>query len=482
MKKLKIGSIYLKTILFLLPFIAIMTDFHFDNDFWFTINQDRYILSNGFPHEVIGTVHHGLSFIYQSYGTGLLFYLIYNTFGKIGIMLLLITIVQLTSYFFYKLCHTISNNKKISLLVTMFFIFFYSLFFAVTRPHIFTILNLTIILYLLEKYIKENKIKYLIPIPIIGLLQINMHGIYLLPILIIITPYLINSFKFKIKFLNLESTGYNKKPLFITYIITFLVGFINPYTYKTLFYGLTSYTNALMKKTIFELASPSMHNIHGQIIILLMVTCYLIYYFNRNKKIPLRYLLLILGTTIMVLDAVKSASFFALCAIFPLAYLAYRDKDIKEKLNKRKIIINSLIVICTITILSLTIKFRENPQEAITKELVDYNTVENAKVYTSFENGSYLEYMGFNCYIDPRAEVFIKANNKKEDILDEYFNLQKGKLSYQEFLKKYDFDYLFIEKENDILYYDLRIFPIDNYELIKEDKNYEIWQKKTKLS
>ena len=470
------NTIYLKTILFLIPILSLLK-FGLDNDFWFTINQGRYVIDNGFPTTLISTIHEGLSFIYQSYGTGVLFYLVYNTFGVTGMMILLILIAELIDYFFYKLCYTISNNKNISYILTIIFMTIFSLFFLVTRPHIFTVLNLTIILYLLEKYIKENKVKYLIPIPFVGLLESNMHGIYLLPLLIIISPYVINSFKFKI--LKIESNGYNKTPLFITYILTFLIGFINPYTYKTVFYGLKSYTS-FMKGFITELASPSIHNDVGIVIIGFMFLCYLAYYIKK-QKMPLRYYLLILGTTYMALDAVKSAPFFMLCGLFPIAYFYKTNIIDNTKSTKNQFIIVSIIVIATVSLSILNI----NPvKEMDIKKTIDYldknNTINNPKLYTSFWDGSYVEYRGYNCYIDPRAEAYLKVNNHKEDILMEYNYLQNSaNINHNEFIKKYDFDYLVIHKQDDSLYYYLRNYPNDLYERVYEDKNYELWQKKT---
>jgi len=471
------NTIYLKALLFLVPIMSVLLNFGLDNDFWFTINQGRYILNHGFPTTVISTVHEGLSFIYQSYGTGVLFYLIYKYFGEIGMMVLLILIAELIDYFFYKLCYTISNNKTISYIITIVFMTSFSLFFLVTRPHIFTVLILIIILYLLEKYIKENKTKYLIPIPFLGLIEANMHGIYLLPLMIILSPYIIDSFKFKI--LKIESSGYNKKPLLIIFILTFLVSFINPYTYKTIFYGLKSYTS-FMKSFIIELSSPSIHDLTGIIIIGYMFLCFLVYYIKK-EKLPLRYYLLILGTTYMALDAIKSAPFFMICASFPIAYLFKTNKPINLQSTKRQKIIASSMVIVTTVILIFNIRYVDNHNLSKVANFLDkHNTIKNPKLYTDFWNGSYMEYRGYNCYIDPRGEVFLKVNNKKEDILVEYYNLQNtNNVNYKDFLKKYDFDYLLLNKESDTLYYNLRNYPIDSYEIIYEDKESELWQKKT---
>ena len=41
--------------------------FSYDNDFWFSINQGRYILNSGFPIKAINSIHN-FDFIYQEAG------------------------------------------------------------------------------------------------------------------------------------------------------------------------------------------------------------------------------------------------------------------------------------------------------------------------------------------------------------------------------------------------------------------------------
>ena len=61
-KNIPLYNLYL--ILFLLPFFKLIYYKNFDNDFWFTINQGRYIIEHGFPTKVINVIHN-LNFIYQ---------------------------------------------------------------------------------------------------------------------------------------------------------------------------------------------------------------------------------------------------------------------------------------------------------------------------------------------------------------------------------------------------------------------------------
>ena len=459
---------------FVVPIALFIGKFMYDNDFWFTINQGRYILENGFPDTVINTIHEGLPFVYQSWGSGILFYLIYHYIGNYGIILLTLIVLELTTYFYYKLCVLVSKNNHRSIILTTLLMLIF-LLYTFPRPHLFTVLNLVLILYCLEKYIKTNNKKKLIPIPFIYLLQVNMHGMYYIPLLIFIIPYLINSFKFKIKFLNQGPVNYHKKPLFITYLISLLVGFINPYTYKIYTYGFSSYGNQVMKENINELKSLALDNSFGILCIATMILTYVVFLISRKKKIPIRYYLLLIGTTILALDAYKSFYFFIICSFFPIAYIYRCNKE--QKYSKKVKIVTISIILILATIFTSTTRIIEPLQHKPASFLVQNKKIDNPRVYTSFDDGSYFEYMGFNCYVDPRAELFVKKINKKADILIEYFDLQKGLINIQDFLDRYNFDYLVI-RHSDILYTYISDEDDIPYTKIYEDDNYQIWEKK----
>lgn len=73
------------------------------------------------------------------------------------------------------------------------------------------------------------------------------------------------------------------------------------------------------------------------------------------------------------------------------------------------------------------------------------------KLYTGYNDGGMAEFLGIPAYIDPRADVFVKTNNRKTDIMKEYYDLQHGALYYKDFLNKYQFTHIIITKD-DILY------------------------------
>ena len=197
---------------------------------------------------------------------------------------------------------------------------------------------------------------------------------------------------------------------------------------------------------------------------------------NRKKKVPLRYYLLALGTAILAIDAYKSFYLFLACSLFSIAYFYREEKE--TVISKKTKIITSIIILVIATTVLCTTKVLTPPQHDPATYLVENNKIENPKVYTSFEDGSYFEYMGFNCYVDPRAEVFIKKNNKKEDILKENFDMQHGVIAVKDFLDKYNFDYLVVKVDSDAIYTYLQENPDNDFNKIYDKDKYQIWEKK----
>ena len=450
-----------------------MLGFQYDNDFWFTINQGRYVLEHSFPTTAIYSIHN-LDFLFQSWGSGVVFYTVYNYVGLYGIVSLMIIVSGLTMFFFYKLCFITSNNKRGSLLITIIAYLLYNVFFIVSRPHIFTVLNLVIMLYLLESYVKTNKTKYLYWLPLVTLLEVNMHGIYYIVLLVIASPYLINAFKFKI--FGIESKGYRKKPIIIAFILMIITGFINPYGYKTIIYGFTSYgNNSLFNNTVIELLALDFHNIVQRIYIIVIIVTYVLY-FTKHKEKPLRYTLLLLGTSYLAFDALKSYYFFVFAGLFPLAILFNKREDIDKSYSKTYHIIHaSFTVIACISTFFLLNK----PKDPPVKEIIDYlDTVvtnkEEIKLFTDYASGSYAEFMGYYCYLDPRGEIFLKSVNKKVDIYKEYDDVEKNRINYKDFIDKYMFDYMIVDNKESIGY----LMKHDSYiyKKVMENKRYTLYE------
>ena len=455
---------------FNIPLLIVLAwNIHY-NDIWFLLNHGRYILNNGFPTIEPFTIHHDFAFVIQQWLSSVIFYLTYSTLGKYGLLVLTLLVTGYIIFISYKLCMLLSNNRySLSVLITTIMTSLLASYFITSRPQIFTFAIIITEVYLLEKYIRENNKKYLYGLPILSLLQINLHASMFFMQFAFLLPYLIDSFRYKIG--PLKSEGYNKRPLFIIAIIMFLVGFINPYGIEAITYIFRSYGNYYVNKYIGEMVPLSLSDSLGKLYLAIIFLIVCIYIFYRKKEIKPRYFYLLAGTMYLGFSSYKGFAYFIIGGILPLAdYLKdyFKKRIDKVKVKPYRYLLNSCCIVGVVLLViigtnSMTFTYAY-------KEGIDY-LLENEKasditLYTGYSEGAYPEWMGIKCYIDPRAEVFFKANNKKDDILDEYFILQKEHtIEVKDFLEKYKFSHLLVP-EDDYLYDNMD--DIDNYEIIYE--------------
>ena len=468
MKKIKFKYI----ILFLIPILFfIQYNLRIDNDFWFTIKEGEYVINNGFPNVVPFTIYDNLNFIYQSYGAGVIFSFIYKLLGTYGILFFVIFILIMMTYFYYRLCMKVSNNNEnISILVTVITMSLLAVNYITTRPQIFTYLNLIIVLYIMELYSNTNNRKYLYILLVISLIQSNIHCMIFFMLIIFMLPYIFNN-----------SKEYEMKSILVTMLFMILTGLINPYGINNLLYVFNSYGQNILEKTIKELQPLSFSSLFGKIHIFIILIIYILY-FKSRKKIPIRYLLLLFGTTYLAFDTLRGVSLFIIGSFSPLAYL-YKDIpniDISKYIPKIiKVLITIILFIISLILIFIPRNYYPDAKEPI-DYLVNNYIISDIKLYTSFSDGSYAVYKGIKCSMDPRAEVFLKKNNHKFDIYKEYNDLQSGIINYEDYLKKYNFTHLLINKK-DYLYSKLEKNSY-NYIVIKEYKNYKIYIRKDLLN
>ena len=75
-----------------------------DNDFWFLLKGGDYVMANGIPHTEPFTMHQGWNFVMQQWLSSVVFALIYNTFGVMGMVVTMSIISLITTLIIYKIC------------------------------------------------------------------------------------------------------------------------------------------------------------------------------------------------------------------------------------------------------------------------------------------------------------------------------------------------------------------------------------------
>lgn len=371
----------------------------------------------------------------------------------------------------------LSEGKiKLSFLITIIFDIFFVIMFLRTRPQSLDAILLLLEIYLLELYVKKGKRYYLIGLPIISILMINFHSSLWLMLFVLLIPYFVE----RIKHFSCEK--YKIKPLLIVTILMVICGLFNPYGIEAIKYLFNSYGITAINNMVEEMKPLTIKN--GVFIFVYFALVVYSFYYNKGKN-KLRYFLLTLGTLYLAFKHYRGFLFFIICTIPALNYnfknLIKGKQKFLFKTKSTNIFVLSFLIMCIIaagdTLLSIDLEKRTRPSLYEVGEYFIKNVDVDAVVYTGYDDGGYLEYLGYKCYLDPRAEVFLKSNNHKEDILEEYYNLQIRELDYEKFLKKYNFDYLIV-KESDILYYELEDTDYEKvYEVTSKEISYKVFKR-----
>lgn len=470
-------SKYIGYLYFFIPlFVCCVSRIDKENDIWFLLNHGEYILKHGFPHIEPFSMHHNFSFVMQQWLSSVIFYILHKLLGQYGILLVMLMTNILILYFLYKLCMLISENRlRLSIIISCIADILL-LIFMIPRPWIFTMLNLILVLYIMELFYKKNSKKALYFLPFISLLQINIQSSMWFMLFIFTLPYIVDLF---LK----ERKRLTKFPIII--VLMFICGFINPYGIDNVIYIFNSYGNYYINNIVSEMQAISLNEnnilFYSYLFYIILLIEILVYIFCKKGKFELRHLFLFLGVTFLGLKNVRSMWIFMIGTIpFLASYLkpyfkklSSKEKNLKLEPDERKqyysIIVILVIYTCVVSVI-VNSKFTNELEKGIDAIYNTSNVTDSTTIYTNYNNGSYAEYRGLKPYIDTRAEVFLKKNNHKEDIMKEYYLVYNGYISYDEFVNKYKFDYMII-MENERIYD--KALKDKNYRLIYHSKKYK---------
>ena len=469
------GSIFSKIAKFLILVMPLSyVGVTMDNDFWFTINHGRYILENGFTNIEPFTVHEGLAFSFEKWLTCISFYKIYDWFGVWGMYVFMLIIFAAIIFMFYKVCLLFSgNSENISILVTAVFMYFFAPAYIRTRPQIFSYFFLLAELYCLEKYARTGKIKKLFPLPLLSFLYMQFHSTMLLFFFIIMLPYLCDFKWFRL--LGISGSSHRKWPVLAAMAVCALTTLANPYGVRSFVYLINSLNDGGLLRNINEVKRTSLNDLLGcSGCVLATQVIYIVIRLSKKERFPLRYFFLLAGTFAMALYAVRNNAFFVLMGG---AVSAWQLRSIRTGFNFVPILKKlAAIAIAISFIVYSTYSYnimRSTYAWQVLNEFKEIHPDTNITMYTDFNCGSYAEWMGYRCFADPRAEVFIKSINGKADILEEVWDSMHNRTTAVELQEKYNFDYWLVQSDYSL---DSQIQRRPDYELVCEQNGYRIYK------
>ncbi|MBQ7703891.1 MAG: hypothetical protein IJT73_00450 [Selenomonadaceae bacterium] len=424
-----------------------------------------------------------------------------------------------------------NGNKKISAIMALILSMMLSLHFITTRPQLFSTFILLTEIFLLEKYVHDKKIWRLCTLPLLSIIFVNMHSALWPMMTVVLLPFIAESLyqkikparEFEISFAPLFFTGigiflvgffnpygwgamiylfnsidsnisnvvaemlpisagdiwciffliyssvlivaYSKKNLpvryfFLTFGFMVLALHVNRVIY--LFFVLGTFPLAYAAKDCHPF--DKFFNIRHKLFLPLFLICipefYLIFSNPENNffemHFPIKFVIL-------------ASIFFLICFTF---FYRREGKLFSEEIPvlRRKPLI--ALVVLQASIFSSVIYFNFTPRDdeqykPAADFLLENYRAEDIVLWTGYNSGGYFEFRGIKTYLDPRAEVFIPANNHKKDIFKEYYQLKSGKLDYKEFMSRYNFTHIFVTRIDLILFLMLKN-DTENYRAVFE--------------
>ena len=466
-----------------------------DNDFYFIYKTGEHIVNNGFPTTDFLSMHSSMHIIVQQWLSAVIYYYIYKALGTAGAIGFVILCYGLFCVLMHKLTRLITDNLFISSVFSFVADVLAAPMFERTRPQAMTMLLILLALYLLESFVKKGKLIYLCGLPLISLALINLHAAMWAMLFVFAAPYGVAAIPFKFKKIKQEPCCSFVK-LAVCGIICFAVGFINPYGFEAMKYITTSFGSQEINKLIIEMQHTSLADAWGIVLFSVLAVFLCLAVVAKNKSFTTRFVLLFLGTTLMALMNAKSIAYFIVGGIPAFAYM-FKDAKImltiderkRDNKEKKKLAFLIVMFVAMIGVLGGVIAFQagnaesvENQEEAEYRsldkiiEILDKEDKEDIVLFASFNQGQYLEFHGYHPYIDGRAELFLKKNNKEFDYLKEYNDIRGARIYYKDFVDKYHFNYLIVDDAPS--YLSTSLDNDGNYELVYKSKQARLYKLK----
>lgn len=450
-----------------------------DTDLFFLIASGREIIKTGNltinPFYNQGTIN----IIYQQWLWDVILAFFYDTIGNIGLYLLNAIQIFICFTLGLKFLNKYNSNR----ITNFFYVVIIISISCITslRPEMVTMILLLLNIINIENWLESKNKKYLIIIPILYILEANLHGSMVIAHIIVTLPYIC-----PIDIMNKKFTGLlNKLPLILTALFSILCSLINPYSYNLYKVLLSSFNDYFKALHISECEPTVMISIHG--IIAIIVICTLVYLVTK-KAISSIDLYMISGLTLLLMLKYRFYYLYIIAALFLIKTLFVSHMLKKQDLKFICIMLFTLMYVNTGLIMHSIDESNINTDNALTPllavEWLNENATKDVKVYTSFANGAYLEFMGYKSYGVACTERQFKLVNGVEDyIIDEIqlahnYNTKSVddySLSgvYEEFMHEHDFDYLIVCQIPFAQY-----LKSAGYEIILEGNNYIMFSNK----
>lgn len=468
--------------LFILIFIATLRPAG-DPDFWWHLRTGELILDTGaIPHaDPFSYTASGQEWITHEWLSETVMYLLYDRLGMIPLIIFFSLIITAAYGFAY-----LRTRDQAKPYVAGFVLVVSAVASAPlwgVRPQMISLLLTSVFLYLLDCYEKNQKIAFLVPLPLLSMLWVNLHGGFIIGIGIVGVYWL--GFMAKILF---RGKGKAKgdprawKPvltLAAVVVLCLLASLINPNHYKILVYPFQTLFDPAMQQYLVEWYSPDFHNIIWvpfAVLVLALVAAGM----TGKSQVSISSALLVIIFGFAAFRSVRHIPLFAITAAPVLAGQIAEIFKIPKSNNtgsnvSRGMNIGIVLLLAAYTALIVhQLPEKQQVKEAETfPKLAAQWLLKNqpqGNLFNSYTWGGYLIwslYPDYPVFIDGRADVY------GADFINRYATIHQAKSGWEEELDKTGAQLVLIEKDS-ILAQALR--QLDKWDILYEDDLSVIFQ------
>ncbi len=477
-------------------------------DIWWHLKTGELILNGVFPKtDVYSFTAFGQPWILHEWGSEVISFLFYKKLGIAGLIILKSFISALV----FGLVFNIMIKKKINILIA----FLFTLMIMIStsnawtmRPHLFTHLFLILLFYIYTEFRHHHNLKILRYLPLLFVLWINVHGGFII-------GFVFLSVCICTEWISTITAGIENdhclppadcKSLMNYTILSFLACFINPNTYKGVFYPLLYIGNQMPVNFVAEWFPSNIKSDFEFAIIVFLIILGL----GLNKKKLFFYEMgLIIVFTFFAFSATRHIAIFALIVIpiitqlwqdiIPIAftlvkaiakgklyalfqkvesYFSSRSTSfllLEKQLNYHVI----PIAVITVFILLISIGFGQSyfriKETSYPDKLVDFIKKNDLQgnIFNQYAWGGFLiwELPDKKVFIDGRMDVY------KKKISEPYVTVLNLKAGWEKIIEEYSIKLILVKKDEIISRFLLQISS--DWILLKESDNAFLFSKQT---
>jgi len=411
-----------------------------DYDFWWHIATGRYIVTGGHlptidPFSYTSTMEvnknifpeREMFFLTQYWLAQVIFYFIFNTFGAGGMVVtrsLLLLLIGLIACW-----RMLRDGVEPYIAFILSFLFFMVSLGAIgERPVLFSMLFTSVVIFLLDEF-RQTKNKVLLLLIPVMLIWANMHGAYVLGVIIISAYMLAEAVNAGLRKSDLEK---NRRTFFFAITtLAILVTYLNPNGWAAFPMSLHPKYEIFQKgiqeyESVFSLYRNKIRSLNFAF--LSLAALFPIILVLRNRKFNLAHFIVLSGFLFMSLKAVRFNTFYAITAVMMLGsecnvlINSLLEKRISaEKSNRLKKVLVVVMVISSLFFLARGIRFGKPSFDVARRSTVPVRAVDfiekNKLSGNMFNDYGYGGYISWRLY--PQKN-FIDSRTLNITVMNEY--------------------------------------------------------------